>query len=1837
MAITKLQPFNLDTTANYTFANIATDNANLGNTATANFFIGSGNNLSNIQGANVTGAVSSATTSGTVTTAAQPNITSVGTLTSLSVTGNITGGNTNLGNLATANFFSGSGNNLSNIQAANISGQVANATVAGTVYTNAQPNITSTGSLTGLTVSNATGVVDFTTTANVTLGAVGNLHISGGTNAYVLSTDGSGTLSWVAQSGGGGISNISNGTSNVNIPAVNGNINFSAAGNANVVVITGTGANISGTANVTGNLIAGNIIAGTGSGGNITNANVISANTFTASGNISAGNASLGNSVVANYFTGNFYGTANSATTAGTVTTAAQPNITSTGSLTGLTVSNATGVVDFTTTANVTLGAVGNLHISGGTNAYVLSTDGSGTLSWVAQSGGGGGASISNGNSNVNIPAANGNINFSATGNANVVVITGTGANISGTANVTGNLTAGNIIAGNGSGGNITNANVISANTFTATGNISAGNANLGNLAIANFFSGAGNNLSNITASNITGQVANALVSGTVYTNAQPNITSVGTLTDLSVSGNGVFGGNLTVNGTLTYINSTTLSISDPIINLQTGPNGAAPVANSGKDVGTALNYYDTSAKISWMGWDVSNAEIAFGSNVSISSEVVTFTSLANIRSGNAQLGNTVTANFFIGSGNNLSNIQGGNVSGQVPNALISSTVYTNAQPNITSVGSLTGLTVSNITGIVDFTTTANVTLGAVGNLHISGGTNGYVLQTDGSGTLSWVAISAGSGISNGTSNISIPAVNGNINLTSAGNTTLVVTGTGANITGNMEATANITAQYFTGNGYYLTGVATNPANISNGTSNVEVSLNGNVTTSVNGNANILVVTGTGINVTGNATIGTGTGGNLIGANIVTANLINAGTVNATANINAQYFTGNGYYLTGVATNPANISNGTSNVEVSLNGNVTTSVSGNANILVVTGTGINVTGNATIGTGTGGNLIGANIVTANLINAGTVNATANINAQYFTGNGYYLTGVATNPANISNGTSNVEVSLNGNVTTSVSGNANILVVTGTGINVTGNATIGTGTGGNLSGANNISANTFTGALANGNSNVNIPSANGNINFSVVGNANVMIITGTGANINGTANITGNVNAPYFIGNGFYLTGVDTSPANISNGTSNVQVYLNSNVTTSVGSVANVFVVTTTGINVAGTLNATGNANVGNIGATGVIATTLGGNLTTNAQPNITSVGSLTGLTVSNVTGVVNFTTTANVTLGAVANLHISGGTNGYVLQTDGSGTLSWVAISAGSGISNGTSNISIPAVNGNVNITSASNTTMVITGTGANITGTANVTGNANIGNIGTAQLLASANITAPQLISNIAVGTAPLIVTSTTQVANLNVATAGTVTTNAQPNITSVGSLTGLTVSNATGVVDFTTTANVTLGAVANLHISGGSSSQFLQTDGSGTLTWAGISSSSTLANGTSEVSIPVVNGNVNVTAAGNANILVVTGTGANISGTLKVSGQSNLGAVGNVIITGGTNGQYLQTNGSGNLVWVGISSSSSLANGNSEVSIPVANSNVNITAVGNTTMVITGTGANITGTLNTTGNANVGNLGTAQVLASANVTAPQLISNIAVGTAPFVVTSTTQVANLNVATAGTVTTNAQPNITSVGSLTGLTVSNATGVVNFTTTANVTLGAVANLHISGGTNGYVLSTDGSGTLSWIASGGGGGGASISNGTSNVNIAVANGNITMGVGGTSNVVVISNTGITALILPRNITYADATSITINAGNTDMAIQVNTQVVGTFTINAPTGTLSDGQKLMFRLQSTNIQTFSWDAVFDGSTDLNLPTTSSGSSKYDYMGFMYNSGQSKWNMISKNFGF
>jgi hypothetical protein len=221
-------------TANYITSNWDV-NANV---VVANYLYGDGSNISNVSAA--TAAVAN-----TVSDNAQPNITSVGTLTSLNLSGNITNAN-----VIFANNFSGDGSLLSNITAANITGDVATAnyaSFAGFVVSSAQPNITSVGSLTTLTVvgntstgnlssagtisttnlsvngtanigSSATlrvtGNVNFANSANVNLGDVSNLHISGGVNGYVLSTDGAGNLLWVAGGGGG---NGSPGGSNTQI------------------------------------------------------------------------------------------------------------------------------------------------------------------------------------------------------------------------------------------------------------------------------------------------------------------------------------------------------------------------------------------------------------------------------------------------------------------------------------------------------------------------------------------------------------------------------------------------------------------------------------------------------------------------------------------------------------------------------------------------------------------------------------------------------------------------------------------------------------------------------------------------------------------------------------------------------------------------------------------------------------------------------------------------------------------------------------------------------------------------------------------------------------------------------------------------------------------------------------------------------------------------------------------------------------------------------------------------------------------------------------------------------------------------------------------------------------------------------------------------------------------------------------------------------------------------------------------------------------------------------------------------------------------------------------
>lgn len=90
-----------------------------------------GNLILNGAGGSYFPAAAQAILAQTVTTAAQPNITSVGTLTSANVTGNLRAGNINGGNLVSANFFSGDGGLLSNIAGgSSLSNGTSNITIA---------------------------------------------------------------------------------------------------------------------------------------------------------------------------------------------------------------------------------------------------------------------------------------------------------------------------------------------------------------------------------------------------------------------------------------------------------------------------------------------------------------------------------------------------------------------------------------------------------------------------------------------------------------------------------------------------------------------------------------------------------------------------------------------------------------------------------------------------------------------------------------------------------------------------------------------------------------------------------------------------------------------------------------------------------------------------------------------------------------------------------------------------------------------------------------------------------------------------------------------------------------------------------------------------------------------------------------------------------------------------------------------------------------------------------------------------------------------------------------------------------------------------------------------------------------------------------------------------------------------------------------------------------------------------------------------------------------------------------------------------------------------------
>jgi len=979
------------------------------------------------------------------------------------------------------------------------------------------------------------------------------------------------------------------------------------------------------------------------------NGNVIT-NVLTTTGNVSAANIYAANYYYANgrpfNAGGNPFGPNNSIQFNGNGQFDGSANLTFDNANSLLTTSN------FNVTGLSNLGPVSNITITGGTSGYLLTTNGDGSLQWSPP---GSGSAISNGQSNVDIATFDGNITASVNGTANVAVITSDGVTVQGNI-TTGTLKTDSILYANGTpyvfttnaAGSNTQVQFNNNNAFSASANFTF-DYNTNTLSVTNI-TGNGAGLSSITGANVTGQVANALVAGTVYTNAQPNITSVGNLTSLTVIGditsaNANLGNLVTAN----YVNvSSNVNVTNTanVGNLRTdnllyangspwdlGGNPAGGNTqlqfNNDSEFGASANltFNDATNLLTVLGnTQFNNANLGnlattnyLNVTYTINGNVANFS--GNLFSLNANLGNAVTANYFIGSGNNLSNIQGSNVIGDVGNANYASfagQVTESNQSNITSLGNLTDLTVGDLTSNVVI---VDGNINATGNVTASNFIGRFA---------------------NGSSYVEIPVVDGNVTLTANGNTTLTVTEFDLTVAGNLLPSSNLTYNlgsptqrwkdlYISGNTIDLNGSTissdsngislTNPlggtytvvgtgnsntASIVNGSSSVIVEANANVNISVDSVSNAVVVSTDGLLVTGNANITanlTSTNANL--GNLAIANYVNVAHV---VNGNVANFSGN---LTAANANLGNLT--TSNY---FHGVFDNTSSSQPNITSVgTLTSLAVSGNSNIAnlSVSGPSIFGANV---------------NLNSNWINNLGY--PNVPTDAASKAYVDTLVSSGISYHQPVNVATTTTLAIATGgnTSYNQPGGAGVGVGAyistdgvfqfidGGNVQ---TVGTRILVKDEANATWNGVYTYAN-----------TTAIVRSTDADEPGTGNTTLlGINDFFFTTGGIVNEGVGfivaSPPGEIIFGTSNITFSI----------------FTTSQIYDAGT-GLTLNGTTFSVNAT---------------QPQITQVGNLSGLTVN-----------GQSNLGIVSNVHIDGGTVGYVLSTDGSGNLSWVSGGSISGV-----------------------------------------------------------------------------------------------------------------------------------------------------------------------------------------------------------------------------------------------------------------------------------------------------------------------------------------------------------------------------------------------------------------------------------------------------------------------------------------------------------------------------------------------------------------------------------------
>jgi hypothetical protein len=137
------------------------------------------------------------------------------------------------------------------------------------------------------------------------------------------------------------------------------------------------------------------------------------------------------------------------------------------------------------------------------------------------------------------------------------------------------------------------------------------------------------------TLSTVTGRGATTPTALSITNTTSSTTTATGCLIlsgglgineNLNVGGNTIITGNLTVNGSTNTINSTTMVVEDPIINLGGGLNGAAPTIDDAKDRGVEFQWYDSQARTGFFGFNRSTGYFTFIPLASFANEVVSGT-----------------------------------------------------------------------------------------------------------------------------------------------------------------------------------------------------------------------------------------------------------------------------------------------------------------------------------------------------------------------------------------------------------------------------------------------------------------------------------------------------------------------------------------------------------------------------------------------------------------------------------------------------------------------------------------------------------------------------------------------------------------------------------------------------------------------------------------------------------------------------------------------------------------------------------------------------------------------------------------------------------------------------------------------------------------------------------------------------------------------------------------------------------------------------------------------------------------------------------------------------------